>query len=258
MSRWHAFRGILRRNLVTMRRYMFNTLSSMATLYIVFLMLFFGARAVAGADFALSGTQDGLIVGYFIWSLAIFAYSELAWGLSNEAQQGTLEQLYLSPFGFRFVNACNVVSNLSITLLLNLLLLLAAMATVGRWLTIDLVSLLPVLVLTLVGVVGFGFAIGGLALVFKRIQAFFQVVQFVMVAFIAAPWSTIPWARYLPLAMGNHLARQIMSDGVRLWQLDRGDLVVLLVTSLAYLGLGLAAFGLAEGAARERGLLGQY
>ena len=258
MRYWYVFLGIMWHNLLTFKRYVFNTLSSLVTLYLVFVLLFFGARSVGGPGFALSGTQDGLIIGYFIWSLAIFTFSELSWGLTNEAQQGTLEQLYLSPVGFRFVAAARSVSNLMLTLVANFLILLLAMATAGRWLSVDLVSLIPILLLTIIGVIGLSFAIGGLALIHKRIQAFLQLMQFVLVGFIAIPWAQFPWARYLPLAMGNHLSRQVMAEGLRLWQLNPGDLLVLGATAVGYLVLGVFAFGWAERVARDRGLLGQY
>ncbi len=57
------------------------------------------------------------------------------------------------------------------------------MATTGKWMNLDFVSLVPLLAITLLGAYGFGFALGGLALVFKRIQALFQIMQFVFIGF---------------------------------------------------------------------------
>ena len=73
---------------------------------------------------------------------------------------------------------------------------------------------------------------GGLALVFKRIQAVFQIFQFVFVAFLTLPWSIFPWARYLPLSMGNYLLQEVMIRDLRFWQLARADLAVLVVTGV--------------------------
>lgn len=251
--------GVLSRDLITFGRYMFNTVSGLVTLYIIFLLMFLGINVLGGGPGgAVSMSVEGMIVGYILWTMAINVYSELAWSLTNEAQVGTLEQLYLSPVGFSFVNACHLISSLLTNFLFTGALLIAAMLTTGRWLRVDLLSLMPVVILALAAVYGIGFAVGGLALIYKRIQGFFQILQFVFVAFMMAPWDRLPWARYLPLAMGNHLLQRIMVGGVRVWELPPGDLTVLAGTAVAYLGLGLVAFGYAERVARERGSLGQY
>lgn len=256
---WIVFAGVFHRDLVTFSRYMFNTVSGLVTLYIVFLLMFvgisvFGAGAVSPADTSV----EGMIVGYILWSMSISVYSELAWSLTNEAQVGTLEQLYLSPVGFGFVNACHLLSSLLTNFLFTGVLLFAAMATTGKWLRVDLLSLTPVVLLALCGVYGIGFAVGGLALIYKRIQGFFQILQFVFIGFMIAPWDRFPWARYLPLAMGRHLMVRIMVQGVRFWEIPPGDLTVLVVTAVVYLGLGVLAFRYAETIARDRGSLGQY
>ncbi|MDP2872238.1 MAG: ABC transporter permease [Bacillota bacterium] len=259
MKHWRTvFAAVLYRDLVMFQRYAFNTVSGLITLYIVFLLIFFGISKFDGGAVVSASTVESMIVGYVLWSMSIAVYSELAWSITNEAQVGTLEQLYLCPLGFGFVNACHLVSSLLTNVLFNAVLLLAAMATTGRWLLIDLVSLTPVVLLTLGGVYGIGFAVGGLALVYKRIQGFFQIVQFIFVGFMMVPLDVVPWARWLPLAMGNELARRIMVGGQRVWHFPVGDLVTLVVTAAVYLALGVVAFRVAERVARNRGTLGQY
>lgn len=100
MRYFWTFRAILVRFLIELKRYPLNTLSSLATLYIVFLILFTGARYAQGLGVNLFGEGlEGLVVGYLVWTFAIIAYSDLSWELMREAQQGTLEQLYMSPRG---------------------------------------------------------------------------------------------------------------------------------------------------------------
>ncbi|MEW6723508.1 MAG: ABC transporter permease [Bacillota bacterium] len=258
MKLWVASKAIFYRNLVLMRSYFFNTISMLVTMYIVFLLMFYGAKAVGGASLSMGDTLEGLIVGYLVWMFAIMAYSDLSWSLTNEAQVGTLEQLYLSPAGFKWLSGMNLASNFLLNAVIAFVLLLGIMLTTGHWLRLDLISLLPLLVVTVLSAYGIGFAMGGLALIFKRIQSFFQILQFVFVAFIVLPWDRFPWAKYLPLAMGNVLTRRVMVEGTRLWQLPFSDLLVLAGTSLFYLAAGLVAFSTCERAAKDRGLLGHY
>ena len=132
------------------------------------------------------------------------------------------------------------------------------MIVTGRWLHLDVVSLLPLILLTLAGVYGIGFAIGGLALVFKRIESFVQIFQFAIVGLIAAPVDRFPVLRYLPLAEGARLIRRVMTEGLSIFELPATDLFFLFANSTIYLGLGFLAFKLLENVARDRGLLGHY
>ncbi len=251
-----VMRAVFRQQIIMMRRYMFNTMSSMVTLYIVFMLLFFGVRAVGGAA-VTTATLEGMVVGYALWMLSIMGYSDLAWGLIQEAQMGTLEKLYLSPLGFRWICGFRQLTGLIITLVMVTVLVGIIMLTTGVYLRLDLVSVLPLLLLGVLPAYGFGFMSAGLALIYKRIQSAFQILQFVFVGFMVAPASW-PISAYLPLNMGNRLLNQVMVQGRRLWELDPSDIGTLVLVAAAYCGLGLALFGRMETVARDRGLLGHY
>jgi len=97
----------------------------------------------------------------------------------------------------------------------------------------------------------------GLALVYKRIQAFFQILQFVFVALVAFPADTL-WAKALPLSLGTRLLGRVMVDGDTLATLPLTDVLVLVATAVFYLVLGIGVFRLFEGVAKDRGLLAHY
>lgn len=254
---WILFRGTMKKTLITMRRYFFNTVSGLVTMYIVFCLLFFGAQSLGGAV-DLGDTLEGLVVGYFVWMVAIMAYSDLSWHLLNEAQVGTLEQMYLTPSGFHWVNAAFLLSNLLIQLVLLSIILALMMVTSGQRLVIDVFSMLPLLLLTMASVYGVGFIMGGLALIYKRIQAAFQIMQFVFVIFLTIPLGRYPLARFLPVAMGNSMLRQVMVEGTPLIRLGAGDMGILVLTAVVYLAVGVGVFRYCEGVSRRDGLLGQY
>lgn len=251
--------AVFRRDWTMIKRYMVNSISSLVSVYMVFILIFAGLQTVSSyvKTDALDGSLEGTIIGFFVWTFTIYAFSNLAWNLISEAQTGTLEQLYLAPCGFRWVCACTIVSDFVFSFVPIMLLLVAMMATTGRWLRVDLVSLIPLLLITLLGAYGVGFALGGLALVFKRIQALFQIMQFVFIGLLVIPLR-VPGVKYLPLAMGNDLIRSVMVDGVRLWRLPPGDILTATVVGALYLAIGIAIFSLCERNAKSRGLLGHY
>lgn len=242
-----------------MKRYMVNSVSGLVSIYMIFMLIFMGFQSVSryASTSGLDGSLEGTIVGFFVWTFTIYAFSNLSWNLANEAQTGTLEQLYLAPCGFKWVGACTIISDLVFSFVPIMALLMAMMATTGKWLRVDLISLVPLLLITLLGGYGVGFALGGLALVFKRIQALFQIMQFVFIGLLVIP-IRVPVAKYLPLAMGNHLIYRTMVDGVRLWRLPLGDVLTAVWVGAAYLAVGIGIFSWCERVAKNRGLLGHY
>lgn len=252
------FKTMLKREFIEMRRYLFDTVGAVVTIYILFLVTFFGARALGGGVPGFGGTLDAIVVGFLVWTFALSAYSDLAWRMVREAQEGTLEQLYMSPVGFIWVCLFRIATSFLPMLIMNGVLLVMMMAATGRWVHLDVVSLLPLVLLTLAGVYGIGFIMGGLALVFKRIESFVQIFQFAMVGLIAAPIDRFPVLRYLPLAEGSRLIRRVMAEGLSLGTLPTSDLVFLVINAAFYFGSGLLVFNLLLKTAKNRGLLGHY
>jgi ABC-2 type transport system permease protein len=131
------------------------------------------------------------------------------------------------------------------------------MATTGRWLHFDVPSVAVVLVLTMAGVVGLGLVMGGLALVFKRMQTLGGFLGLAFLPLVAAPVDRFPLLKLLPVAHGNTLLRGVLVQRRSVFGRPL-ELAILLAVSTAYLALGVAVFRVMERQARERALLGQY
>ena len=237
-------------------RYIVNTISQFATIYIFFAIIFFGGQAVAGA--ALSESLGGIIVGFFLFTLAISAYSGIAYNVTEESQWGTLERLYMSPHGFGKVMIVKSAVNVSLTFLWALILLVLMMLTAGRWLSVDLVTVVPLTVLALGSVLGLGFVFAGIALLYKRLENLIQLVQFGFVGLIGAPVDAYPWLKLLPLTHGSALLQRAMNHNVALWELPRSELGLLVVSSTLYFAAGYYCFHYCLDRARERGVMAHY
>lgn len=252
----NLFRTVFKKQAILLLRYPVNTFSQIVTIYIFFVIIFYGGQAVAGP--ALTDTIDGLIVGFFLYTMTIVAYSGLAWNVTREAQWGTLEQLYMSPFGFGRVMVVKAAVNVIFSLVWGGVILALMVLTTGRSLYFDIVTLVGIGVLTLVPVIGVGFVFAGLALLYKRIENLFQLVQFAFIALIAAPLSSYRWLAVLPLVEGSRLLQLAIREGTRLWEFPATDLGILLGTAIVYFVGGYYLFQRAQHRARRRGLLGHY
>lgn len=249
-------RAFARQIWIELTRYAFDTVSSLIAMYLLFLVVFFGIQGLG--EVTEGKTLSSIILGFNVWVLLMFAYSSVSAGLVGEAQTGTLEQLAMSPLGLlktflvRFWVGFLFVF-VQITLLLNL-----AMLTTGHWLHMDVVSVVPLLLITGAAILGIGLIMGGLALVFKRVANVSGLLQFGLIALVAAPLDQFPLLKWVPVSLGYQLLNRVMVDGVPISAIPIADLVRLLGGAAVFLLLGVVVFKAMEGAARDRGLLGQY
>ncbi|WP_246022941.1 ABC transporter permease [Halosimplex halophilum] len=245
-----------KKRLLLMYRYPLNTLSGLAMNFIFFGMVFFGGRAVAGQ--ALTDSLGGIIVGYFLWSMALGAFSGVARSVTKESEWGTLEQLYMSAFGYGRVMVAGVAVALLETLVWGGATLAFMLAVTGESLHLPVATVLVLTVFAVAPAVGLGFFFGGLALVYKRVENIFNIMQFALIGLIAAPTVGVFWARLLPISQGSYLLTRSMAEGIRLWQIPPADLALLVGTAVGYFALGYAAFQWFGARARRQGLMGHY
>lgn len=255
-SHYVLFRGVFLRSYILLKRYIVNTVIQIGTIYLFFLLIFLGGQAIAGQ--ALSDSLGGIIVGFFLFTMATIAFSGLAQNLMQEATWGTLEQLYMSPFGIGRVVSVQTIANLLWSLIWGSLILTMMMATTGRWLSVNLLTIVPIGVFAIASAIGVGFVLAGLALLYKRIGAVFQLVNFGFVGLIAAPVDELPLLKFLPLSLGSFLLRRSMQQGVTLTEIAPADLAILVGVAVVYLGLGYGVFTLCQRRARKLGVLGDY
>jgi ABC-2 type transport system permease protein len=228
-----------------------------------------GGHQITGGHvhWSLNSDRTSVMVLWFV--PFIFFYMQvikLFWRLLGEIQSGTLEQVYLSPLpSWLVVAGGRVVAALAESVLV-------AGATYGivsafvplhyHWKT---AALLPV-ALVIISATGFSLVIGGLTLVFKRIQLLNETVMIVVmlasagaVPLIAVPGWMAGAGRVFPLTAGvAGLYGMLLGHrgATALW--GTGGLVPLVVTAAAYLGAGILAFRFCERVAKTRGSLARY
>ena len=201
-------------------------------------------------------------VGYIFFHMQT---NRLFWGLLGEMQSGTLEQMYLSPLPSWLLTIGLQVASIVEAAISALVLSLFIELVVQVPLPLHWAALLP-LVLLVLGSVGYSLILGGLTLLFKRLEILKELFQIVVLIFggVLVPLSHMPgWmaaiARFLPLTPGVDVLRKILLDGVTLRQLSGdGTLWWLLGSAAAYLALGIIIFRWCERIAKRKGTLGQY
>ena len=248
--------AMAKKRALLMYRYPLNTFSGLAMTFLFFAMVFFGGQALSSR--ALTDSLGGIIVGYFLWSVALTSFSGLAWSVTRESQWGTLEQLYMSPFGYGRVMLAHITVRIVESFGWGAATLAFMLALTGESLHFPVETIVIITVLAIAPAIGLGFFFGGLALLYKRVENVFNVLQFVFLGLIASPSLDVFWVRLLPISQGSYLLAMSMQEGRRLWELPAGELALLVGTAVGYFAFGYGAFQWMSRRARRQGLMGQY
>lgn len=248
--------GFAKRDFITLQRYPLNFFGSLLTYFLVFMAVFWGGREIAPEAFTQS--LDAIIVGYVLLTTVMNTFFSLSGMINNEAQYGTLEKLYASPFQFPMVMFMAVISDFLISAVIGTLNLFLVLFVTQRSLTIDVLTVGPLFALTLLHAIGLTFFLGGVALLFKRIRSLYSTLQFAVLGTISFALAGELWARLLPVGQGTWMLHQAMARGRALGDFSLLDHAILAGTSVAYLALGYLVFHAAQHRARQRGLLDDY
>jgi ABC-2 type transport system permease protein len=249
----------LKRTWIQLIRYPTEVISGLVITTAVFYGLFASAQYIAGPGFAFGDRLDAVVVGYALWTLVLYINNDIAINLQLEAQTGTLEQVFLSPFGAARVFLARAFASLVLRLVLLGAVLLMLMGLSGSRLAFPPLVILP-LVSLLMASYGLAFLLGAAALVFKRVEQILGIFQFLLLFLLAAPLEEAAGAMQqlrflLPMIPSTGLLRDLMARGV---DLDWSIYGLALVNGLAYLGFGLWVFRWAEVTAKQRGSLSGY
>ncbi|WP_340099871.1 ABC transporter permease [Salinibaculum salinum] len=249
-------KAVLYREWLIFVRYPANAVGGIVISLFFFGVLFYGGRMIAGQ--ALTDSLEGIIVGYFLWTLSVGAYSALSNDIASEVQWGTLERHVMTPFGFAPVAFLKGIAKIVRTFLTSSLILAVMLVVTQTPLQLPVGTIVVVSTLAIASVLGLGFAAGGVAVLYKQIGNWLNLLQFGFILLISAPAFDLGWVRLLPLAQGSALLQRAMVDGTRLWEFPLLDLAVLVGTAVGYVFLGYVVFERTTRRARKLGVLGDY
>ncbi len=75
-----VFLAVFRREWTMIKRYLVNSISSLISVYFIFILIFMGFKSMSNYAMAgsLEGSLEGTIVGFFVWTFTIYAFSDLS------------------------------------------------------------------------------------------------------------------------------------------------------------------------------------
>lgn len=241
-------------SIINQKRYLFDTVTGFVIVYFMFLVVFYGLRFFS-ADQVDGLKMDAVIVGYIMWMFSINAFTSTSTFILMESQQGTLEQVFMSPAGFHKLLFVRIIAAFLISLIFNSLLFCAAMLTSGHWLDVPWGKVLLLITISIPSVYGLGYIVGGLALRYKKISSAAGVLQFGLIALVGVGGYPFSIYSLLPFSAGASTINLAIVQGQEfpLWWYG-----LIMANSVFYFIAGVTIFKMFERQAMKLNVLAHY
>ncbi len=267
------------RSWIIMRRYWFRTIIGMIMGYGMLMVLIAGfiysrpmvTKAVENAQDPVAATN--FVLGFIIGMFAFGVVGMFTQGLQEMAQTGVLEQLCMSPHGLIFNFLARTAVGSVMTILSSGVMVYMVTYTVGGHLYFEALPVLSVLTLMFIDLLGFGFMVGGLVLVFKQVgqlaflirMGLFALAVFAREEMLHQGWLISGLMHALPITDAAICLKHILiyNQG----RVDNGAFVPvyihpsffwLIVSCIVWTILGVIVFEIMEKWSRYKGTLGSY
>ncbi|KAA3663572.1 MAG: hypothetical protein DWQ04_10110 [Chloroflexi bacterium] len=204
------------------------------------------------------------LIGYLTWRVAGGCMAETAVSVADDAQFGTLEQVWMSGESVSlilFARSCTFILYYTLRVILMALIIMPLL----RIPVIIMPGSIVIYLLTVGSAFGLAFAITGLHLITKNVESITMPLATALLFFSGALSSLegIPIlyqaSRFLPLSIGIDLLRKMLVEGADFWQIAvSSDFYSLVVNTAVYLIIGLFILKWAGNKARHAGTLGHY
>ena len=247
---------------ILLRRYPIEPVANVLVLFLLFLIMYAGFKPASVNAGLYDASATNALTGYVLWFFVILAISGVSAKIEDEAKLGTLEQVCLHSHDLLTVWLCRIWVDLTFGLFQVAVLGTLILAATSLSIQVS-VPMVVAFVLTIAAIYGFGFMLGGLSLVFKRVGESRAVLQMVFLILAVVPPHSLPaWlysaALLSPLTVGLEAMRAVNQAGGLEWATLVPRLPVLALNACCYVTLGVCAFAGANQLARRDGLLAQY
>jgi ABC-2 type transport system permease protein len=221
--------------------------------YILFLGFFLGL-----SDNAFQ--KNNLYIGFTFWYFASTVISEGSISVSYEKQTGTFEQLLIKPLNILYLLSIRTIIWFGFTLLKVIVLFLIISISIQYVIPFDL-KVIPILIITLFGLYGFGMLLSASTLIFTKTASFESIISYILLFFTGGiiPITQLPKgvaivAQFLPLTKGVEISQALLA-GIEILPVD---FMLLLINSFIYFLIGMIVFKMCYKKSQEHGLNSEY
>jgi ABC-2 type transport system permease protein len=241
----------LKRYLHEMKAYFPDHIVNIFVSFLLFIIFFLGMS---------KGDNEFLYIGFFYWFFANSVIGESSASISDEKQSGTFEQLIIKPTRLLSILSMRTF----IMILISLIKAIVLIPLIVLILRINFVfdfRIIFLLLITLVGVFGFGLLLATLTLVFTKTASFESIISYLLLFISGAiiPYQNLPnWlyivSKFLPISQGISVSVSLLSTNT----ISTVDLILLIINSLSYCAIGIIVFVLVQKRGKKTGFTLTY
>ncbi len=267
---WQVFWAMVRKELTILTRYPVGFVASFGQIFLIVAVFVLAGLTFSPGGEGAFGTGSGVVIyGFVVYMFITDTLWTVGYNVRREQVQGTLEQLYLSPAS-KFASLVARVAHL--------LIWTGLLSVTGALLMAGMLGSLPfenpgfgfyLLVMTLLGTFGVGFAFAALTLHIREAAQnavnFLQFGLLILCAnffpFAALPPALLAVSKVIPLAYAVDAFRSTMMGyppGFPELASIQTETVIVTLFGLLMPVLGYALYRRAEKSARRHGTLSKY
>lgn len=245
METINIFKSELKKMLIIQKRYFFNFLMDVLVYYILFmgLYIFIKTNMSKMPMEEINRIITAQLVGYICWFFFSFTISFMNNGIYRELLEGTFEQVCINHHSILkiFVIRLIVYSIRNIMLMLPLAFLLVISTKVKLNIT---VHTLIIFLITLLGMAGLSFIIGGVTLVYKNVDQLPFIISIIFLGTSITDLSILPPKLQkiiysFPFAKSVDVLKNLESGNQIIL---KDEIIFLLINSSIYLIIGIIFF----------------
>lgn len=205
------------------------------------------------------------LIGYLVWFFAFFIFIDMSYTLRETIQEGTIEQLFMSPASPLIVVLGRILATALVTAVKAFLTIGVLIFAFSIPFPITVASLL-VFVIALISCIAVGLIISAITLITKRTESLGILLSNIslFVSGTILPIESLPhslqlMANVLPTTHGIIVLRKLMVDNLSLlatWH--DGSLKLLLVNACCYSIASWIIFSFCVAYVQKKGTLNQY
>ncbi len=253
-------------------RYPLNAVSTvfqpiiwLAPVYFMGMAFSTNGKALGFAQY--SGTTDYmsfLILGAILGNFVNAVFWGMGYALKNDMDAGVMESNWLAPVSRLLILMGRSVTNLFVTTITSLGMLIICYFVFGFQVTGDVGQALLAIIPMLIALYGFGFAFAGLVLLLREANTLVDTSSFIVQVFSGAdfpvtvlPKWLLPISLIIPLTYGLDATRGLLLNTNTIFSIGV-EIALLFVFMVVFLWFGSWAFYRVERKVRMLGTLGQH
>ena len=215
MKYFFIFKGELRRTIEEAKNYRLQTISNVVSTAIFFL----------GFSFAVPPDMRGsnlfLLISMLLWYFSLEIINQMSHYILEEKYFGTIEKIFLSPFGPVIVLSFRALSSLILSSGIVIVMFFGLSLAIGISPFAITLPMLATCLVTLAGLYGFGLMLAGLTIINSRTSSISSIVTYILlfISGMLIPLQEFPpilgaIARFFPLTNGIEMLRTITSENL--------------------------------------------